>query len=292
MARVLVLGTAGMLGHKAVQRLGNSFEVAGTVRGAHVESWLREAIGDARVYTGVSAEDLGSIERVLDEFRPDVVLNCIGIIKQLKEAKDPIPSISINALLPHQLARLTQARDARLIHFSTDCVFAGTRGGYTEDDQPDAYDLYGRTKLLGEVTGPNCLTIRSSIIGHELRNGLSLVDWFLSQRGGEVQGFTRAIYSGLSTPVMADLVGWLIKNHPDLGGLWQVASEPISKYELLKLIKRVYDLPITVHPQDQFCCDRSLDGTRFRQKTGWVAPSWPDMIAAMHQDYRPVALVA
>jgi dTDP-4-dehydrorhamnose reductase len=292
MTRVLVLGAAGMLGHKLLQKLSNSFEVAGTIRAARVETWLRTAIGDIRIYTGVNASDLAAIEAVIGDSRSDVIINCIGIIKQLKDAKDPIPSISINALLPHQLAKLAKAHGARLIHFSTDCVFSGERGNYREDDRPDADDLYGRSKLLGEIGGLGCLTIRSSIIGHELRNGLSLVDWFLSQRGKEIKGFDRAIYSGLPTVVMADLVALLIQRYPELDGVWQVSSEPISKFDLLNRIKQVYEVPITIHRDREFFCDRSLDSSRFRARTGWAPAPWADMIAAMHDDFRRPALAA
>ena len=170
----------------------------------------------------------------------------------------------MNALFPHQLARLCGRYDARLIHFSTDCVFSGTRGCYTENDPPDAQDLYGRSKLLGEVVGPGCLTIRSSIIGHELRAGMGLLEWFMAQRGNQVRGFANALYTGLTTPAMSDLVARAASEWPDLDGLWQVASEPISKYDLLGIVNRVYGLGITIERDAEFHCDRRLDGGRFR----------------------------
>ena len=210
------------------------------------------------------------------------MLNCIGIIKQSKAASDPLPSIAINSLLPHQLAQMAAARGARLIHFSTDCVFSGRRGNYVEDDEPDPVDLYGRSKLLGEVTAPNGLTLRTSIVGRELREHLGLIDWFLSQRGGRINGYARALYSGLTTLAAADLVAWLIRAHPALQGLWQVSGEPISKFDLLQIVKRVYGLDIEIAPDRHFVCDRRLDSTRFRKHTGWRPPSWDHMIAAMH----------
>jgi dTDP-4-dehydrorhamnose reductase len=283
--RLLVLGAGGMLGHKLIQRLRHQFEIAGSIRATEPDSELATALPKVRLFGGVSAEDLSAVERVLDTYRPQAVVNCIGIIKQTAEAKDPVPSITINALFPHQLGRLCVARNARLIHFSTDCVFSGARGMYTETDPPDAQDLYGRTKLLGEVTGPGCLTIRSSIIGHELRGRLGLLAWFMSQRGGRTRGFANALYTGLTTVAMSDLVASALSQWPDLDGLWQVASDPISKYDLLGIVNRVYDLGIEIDRDTEFHCDRRLDGSRFRQRTGWSAPPWQTMIEAMHTDH-------
>jgi dTDP-4-dehydrorhamnose reductase len=282
--RVLVLGAAGMLGHKLLQRLRAEHEAAGTIRDAAPDAGLSRALPGVKLYPGVDASNLASIERALDDWQAQVVLNCIGIIKQSKAASDPLPSIAINALLPHQLAQMAAARGARLINFSTDCVFSGRRGNYVEDDEPDPVDLYGRSKLLGEVTAPNALTLRTSIVGRELRGHLGLIDWFLSQRGGRINGYTRALYSGLTTLAAADLVAWLIRAHPELQGVWQVSGEPISKFDLLQIVKRVYRVDIDIAPDQQFVCDRRLDSTRFRQRTGWRPPSWEDMIAAMHRE--------
>jgi dTDP-4-dehydrorhamnose reductase len=282
--RVIVLGAAGMLGHKLLQRLRAEHEAAGTIRDAAPDAALARALPVVKLYSGVDAGNLASLERALDDWQAQVVLNCIGIIKQSKAASDPLPSITINSLLPHQLAQMAAARGARLIHFSTDCVFSGRRGNYVEDDEPDPVDLYGRSKLLGEVSAPNALTLRTSIVGRELRGHLGLIDWFLSQRGGRINGYVRALYSGLTTLAAADLVVWLIRAHPALQGLWQVSGEPISKFDLLQVVKHVYGLDIEIAPDQQFVCDRRLDSTRFRTHTGWAPPSWEDMIAAMHRD--------
>jgi len=282
--RVLVLGAAGMLGHKLLQRLRTDHEAAGTIRDAAPNAGLSRALPGVELYPGVDASDLASLERAVDDWNAQVLVNCIGIIKQSKAASDPLPSIAINSLLPHQLAQIAAARGARLVHFSTDCVFSGRRGNYVEGDEPDPVDLYGRSKLLGEVAAPNALTLRTSIVGRELRGHLGLIDWFLSQRGGRINGYVRALYSGLTTLAAADLVAWLIRAHPALQGLWQVSGEPISKFDLLQIVKRVYRLDIDIAPDEQFVCDRRLDSTRFRQRTGWRPPSWEDMIAAMHRD--------
>jgi dTDP-4-dehydrorhamnose reductase len=282
--RVIVLGAAGMLGHKLLQRLQADYEVAGTIRESEPDAILRRALSGIELFPSVQANDLSSIERAIDGWKADVVVNCIGIIKQTKAASDPLTSIAINSLFPHQLAHLTAARGVRLLHFSTDCVFSGRRGNYIEDDIPDPVDLYGRSKLLGEVTAPNTLTLRTSIVGRELRGHLGLIDWFLSQRGGRVKGFVRALYSGLTTTAMADLVARLTHAHTKLEGLWQVSGQPITKFDLLQIVNRVYKLGIDIVPDESFVCDRRLDSTRFHKYTGWQSPSWEDMINDMHLD--------
>jgi dTDP-4-dehydrorhamnose reductase len=208
----------------------------------------------------------------------------VGVIKQLPAAKAPIPSISINALFPHRLAQLCQACGARLVHVSTDCVFSGRKGRYTEDDPSDAEDLYGRTKFLGEVAGPGCLTLRTSIIGRELDRRTSLIEWFLSQRGRTVTGYARAIYTGLTTRALSELIGDILERHPDMSGLWHAASDPISKYDLLELVNRALSLGITLQRDESLVCDRSLDSTRLRKAIGYQPPSWPEMVRQLAGD--------
>ena len=282
--RVIVLGAAGMLGHKLLQRLRTDHEVAGTIRDAAPDPTLGRVLSGIRLYPRVEASDLSSLERAIDDWGAQVVLNCIGIIKQIKAAANPLPSIAINSLLPHQLAQITAARGARLIHFSTDCVFSGRRGNYVEDDVPDPVDLYGRSKLLGEVGAPNALTLRTSIVGRELRGHLGLIDWFLAQRGRRVNGYVRALYRGLTTITMAHLIARLVGDHPGLEGVWQVSGNPISKFDLLQIVKRVYRLEIDIGADESFVCDRRLDSTRFRKFTGWRPPSWEEMVNSMHLD--------
>jgi dTDP-4-dehydrorhamnose reductase len=282
--RVIVLGASGMLGHKLLQRMRTNVEIAGTIRDPVPDARLRRVHPSIELYTGVEAGERWSVEHAIDDWRAQVVINCIGITKQSKAASEPLMSIAINSLFPHQLAHMTAARGARLIHFSTDCVFSGQRGNYTENDVPDPVDLYGRSKLLGELSAPNTLTLRMSIVGREVRRHFGLIDWFVSQRGGRVNGYVRALYSGLTTIAAADLVAWLIHAHAALDGLWHVSGEPISKFDLLQIVNRVYQLDIDVAPDEAFLCDRRLDSTRFRKHTGWRPPSWEDMIAQMYMD--------
>jgi dTDP-4-dehydrorhamnose reductase len=285
--KVLVLGASGMLGHKLVQRLGERFEVTGTLRGDPAAAPLHPALRGARLVGGVRAEDPDSVVRVLGDVRPAVVVNALGIVKQKQESREAVPAIVVNALFPHRLAELCRAGGARLVHFSTDCVFSGRQGMYTEDDLPDPVDLYGRTKLVGEVSGPGCLTLRSSIIGRELVAGTSLLEWFRRQRGGTARGYTRAIYSGITTAVMADLVGWLLAEHAGLHGVWHVASEPIDKFALLAQVERTLGWSVRLERDESFVCDRSLDGSRFAARTGWRAPAWKDMIQGLADDPTP-----
>lgn len=287
--KVLILGGSGMLGHKLWQILSPRFDVYATFRRPIAEFEHLGMFDPDRMIGGVHAEDLDSVIAAVRAVRPDVIVNCIGIIKQSSAAKDPIPSITVNALFPHRVGEIARESGARLIHISTDCVFDGTRGGYRESDEATATDLYGRTKHLGEVTAPGCLTIRTSIIGRELEGAHGLVEWFLSQEGSTVRGFRRAIFSGLTTIALSRVIAEIIEHHPSLDGLWQVASEPIDKHDLLTLVKRSCDLAIEIVPDEDFHCDRSLDGSRFRQTTGIDIPSWPAMIADMCNDSTPYA---
>ena len=280
--RVLIFGAGGMLGHKLMQELSADHEVFGTTRGETAA--LEKLRPHGNVITGVSVEDQESIRRAIRETRPDVVVNAIGIIKQLPDSKNVITTLTVNSIFPHRLAELGREFGFRLISVSTDCVFSGSRGNYSEHDVPDAIDLYGKSKNLGEVVGENCLTLRTSIIGHELGTAHSLVDWFLSNRGGEVKGFANAIYSGFPTIVFAAIIDNLIRNRPELSGLYHVSSEPINKYDLLILINEAYAANVKIERDEEFRIDRSLDSTKFRSETGFKPPGWTEMIASMAAD--------
>ncbi len=282
--RLLVLGATGMLGHKLLQRLGDVHETWGTVRGDPGSVQPIPGVAPSRLIGHVSATDPDAIRRTVEQVRADAVLNCIGIVKQIEAAKDAVESIGINALLPHQLSRICSDAEARLIHFSTDCIFSCDAGPHLESDPPNPGDLYGRTKLLGELSEPHCFTIRSSIIGRELARGTGLVEWFIAQRGKRVRGYRNALYTGLTTLAMAEVVRMVLESYPDLSGIWQVSSDPIDKCSLLQIVNRVYGLAIEIDPDDVFCCDRRLDSSRFRAATRWTPLPWPAMIEAMHAD--------
>ncbi|HRQ38295.1 MAG TPA: SDR family oxidoreductase [Chloroflexota bacterium] len=286
--KLLILGGQGMLGHKAFQLLSMHLETYAAFAQTN-GPWTRFPMYQdlTRTVTGVDARQFDSVVEAFAHVRPHVVINCVGIIKQLETAKDPIASLEVNALFPHRLARLCQATRTRLIHISTDCVFSGQKGNYTEEDVPDPVDLYGRTKLLGEVNQPGCLTLRTSIIGRDFVKKVGLLEWFLSKRGQTINGFTHAIYSGLTTQALSIILYELIIHHPDLAGLYQVASQPISKYELLLKIRDALQLDIEVNPSSDFFCDRSLDATLFTQTTSIPIPSWDEMIDTLVADPTP-----
>ena len=285
--RALVLGGAGMLGHKLWQELRGRMETYVTVRQSARSYRPLALFDDARVVEAVDVRAPDDLHRAFATSRPDVVFNAVGIVKQLEQAHDPVASLEINSLLPHRLAALCAAVGARLIHVSTDCVFSGRRGNYSESDDADPVDLYGRTKLLGEGAGPNAVTIRTSMIGREIRTSNGLVEWFLARRGQSVRGYTRAIYSGFTTLELARLLADIAERFPDLRGVWQASSEPISKYELLGLVNDAFGLGTTIEPDTNFVCDRSLDSSRFRSHTGYRPPSWPALVAAMRDDPTP-----
>jgi dTDP-4-dehydrorhamnose reductase len=282
--RVLILGAGGMLGHKVWQVFRDRFDCRAAVR----TRLPLEIFNDERVVDGFDAGDFDGVTRLIAKMHPQVVVNCIGVVKQLAAAHDPIASITLNSLFPHVVARACDEVGARMIHISTDCVFAGTRGNYSEADIPDATDLYGRSKLLGEVTDaqtgvsvPHLLTIRTSIIGRELRTANGLVEWFLSHRGGSVRGFTKAVFSGVTTTTLTQTLATVIEQHPDLHGLYHVAGEAITKYDLLVMLNEAFDAGVAITPDDSVVIDRSLDDTRFRSATGLARPVWPEMIAAL-----------
>jgi dTDP-4-dehydrorhamnose reductase len=283
--RVLVFGATGMLGSSLFRALSadRSLETFGTIRAADGARYFAPELRDALI-PNVHLEGETGLLSAFSIAQPDVVLNCVGIIKQLPNANDHLESLAINASLPHRLAKYCSMVGARLVHFSTDCVFSGKVGQYKEDDFPDAYDLYGRTKLLGEVDYANAVTLRTSIIGHEFTSANSLVDWFLSQ-SGEIKGFRKAIFSGLPTIEVARIVREYVIPTPKLRGLYHLSVDPISKYDLLRLVAKFYKIDTVIIPDDQLIIDRSLNSDRFKMATGFKPKPWPELIKAMHDEY-------
>lgn len=280
--KILVLGASGMIGSTVLRVLSekNDWVVFGTVRDESVKGFFPASIGE-HLRADIDVEHQDSLVRILDQIRPNVVVNCAGLTKHKPEVEDPLISIPINTLMPHRLAGLCKLVGARLIHISTDCVFSGEKGGYIENDFADARDVYGKSKALGEVHYPHTITLRTSTIGHELQSKYGLLDWFLSQEG-RCKGYTRAIFSGLPTVVFAQIVRDVVIPHTELSGLYHVAAKPITKFDLLKLIADVYGKTIDMVPDDKLMIDRSLDAKRFQSATGYVAPEWPDLIKLMH----------
>jgi dTDP-4-dehydrorhamnose reductase len=281
--KVLVLGASGMLGSTVLRFFARAegYAVVGSARSAHALALLPSELHDRMIY-GIDADNVDSLTRLFVTVRPDVVINCIGLVKQLAAADDPLAAIPINSLLPHRLAQLCAIAGARLIHVSTDCVFSGSKGDYRESDAADAKDVYGRSKYLGEVNYPHAVTLRTSIIGHELEGTHGLVAWFLAQKGS-VQGYSRAIFSGLPTVELARVMRDFVIPRPEMCGVYHVSAEPIDKCALLSLVARIYGKSIEIVRDDTLVIDRSLDSTRFRELTGYSAPTWPQLVQAMHE---------
>ncbi len=280
---VLVLGATGMLGHVVADHFVTAgFEVHASIR--------RCSLAD-RLNPGMDLHDYDAtcepVAALVDSIRPNTVVNCIGLVKQLDAASEPLPAIRLNALFPHEAALACEMAGARLVHISTDCVFSGILPigeTYTEENQSDARDLYGLTKYLGEVHAPRSLTLRTSIIGWELERSAGLLEWFVNQRGKQVNGFTRAVFSGLTTHALARVIGWLTREYPQLSGLYHVSSEPITKYDLLLALRDALALDVEIVPVDEPVINRALNSDRLRELTGLVVPSWGEMLTEYERE--------
>ena len=275
--RVLVLGGDGMLGHQFFKTIRAGHVARVTLRrplAAYADFGLFDS---DTAYPDTDVTNFPRVVEVFERFRPDAVVNCIGLVKQRDTAGDIIANLEINALLPQRLAKLCRASAARLIHVSTDCVFSGRKGLYLESDTPDAEDVYGRTKLLGEVSGEGCITLRTSLIGRELARKQGLIEWFLAQKGG-VKGYRNAVFSGLTTVEFSRILKTILEKRPDAQGLYHVSSDPIDKYALLGLVRERFELNTEIVPDDTVRIDRSLDSGKFRKEFGYSPPPWPRLV--------------
>lgn len=276
--RILILGGTGMLGHALWQHFSLHLkDTFVTIRRSRKEYESYGLFNGDNVMDSVDANDFVMLTDIMKRIKPDFILNCIGITKRRKEAEMAVQTISLNALFPHRLVEWGRNNSAKVVNFSTDCVFDGVEGNYTEDSRPNAKDMYGKTKALGEIKGENALTLRSSFIGTELGGGTELLEWFLSQKG-IVKGFKNAIYSGLTTIELSRIVENILINYPRMIGLYNISSDPINKYDLLMLIKEKMQLNMKIVPDEIFHCDRSLDSSKFRKEFDYAPPSWDAMI--------------
>lgn len=279
--RIVILGSSGMLGSALTRYFSQEPDclVTGTVRSKKSIDLLPQNLQENIVW-GIDAINFDTVREFIKAQRPNIVINCVGLVKQLSDANDPLIALPINSLFPHMLARCCAEYGARVIHMSTDCVFSGSKGGYLDNDIPDANDLYGVSKRLGEVDYPNAITLRTSIIGHELNGNRSLVDWFLSKKGS-VKGFSNAVFSGLPTVEIARIIRDYVISNKELRGLYHVSAEPINKYELLSLVADVYGHNTKIIKDTDFKIDRSLNSSRFRNITGFQPLSWDEMVTRM-----------
>lgn len=275
--RILILGGSGMLGHTLLKTLQARHDVRATLH-HQIEYYSQWSLfHDGNSFGAVDLRSPAKLVGVLDQFRPEAVVNCVGLVKQREDAKDALMNLDINATAPHRIASLCRDAGARLIHLSTDCVFSGRKGMYTEKDNADAEDLYGRAKFLGEPDAQHCLTLRTSFVGRELSPKLGLLEWFLAQ-SGPIRGFRRAIFSGFTTLEMSRVIEMLLTEFPDASGLYHMSSEPIDKYTLLKLFQGHFRRPVTIIGDDSLAIDRSLDSSRFRLNFHYRPPGWPAMV--------------
>lgn len=281
--KILILGGSGMLGHRLWMTLSQTHEVWVTVRGDASQFPDDRAFPAVSVRPHVDALVFDEVVRVLSTVRPEVLINCIGLIKQRSLAQDPLSALQVNSLLPHRLSHFCEAANIRMIHFSTDCIFSGKRGNYIESDISDAIDLYGRTKYLGEVSYPHTLTLRTSIVGRELKSRRGLIEWFLSQQG-QISGYQHAIYTGFTTLEMSRIVNDYVISNSALSGIYHVSSEPISKHDLLCIARDAFNHDVEIIPDTEFVIDRSLDSARFRSITNYSPPSWKDMITELSEN--------
>ncbi len=279
--RILILGGDGMLGHQLLINLGAIHDVKVTLPRP------LETYEDYQLFTpenaigSVDVLDMACLEKVIKNVKPQLVVNAVGLVKQRNISTDILANLEVNATFPHRLAQICMSTQIKLIHISTDCVFSGKKGGYLETDFADANDTYGRTKYLGEVGGAGVLTLRTSLIGLELSRKSSLIEWFLRQ-SGEIRGFQKAIYSGFTTKELGRIIAMIATDFADLSGVLQVASNPISKYDLLSRLNELLERSdLTIIADNSFECDRSLDGTRFEKLTGYQTPDWSEMLVEL-----------
>jgi dTDP-4-dehydrorhamnose reductase len=282
---VLILGASGMLGHMLVRVLSPRHRVIGTTSSQYnAESPLAKLLDRESWIGGIDVRSLNQVDELVREIQPDVVINCVGVIKQKMESSNITDAITINSLFPHHLANLCQSQNSRLIHFSTDCVFEGTPGMKMVSDTPNATDLYGTTKRLGEVDYGDSITIRSSIVGAQIVGTESLFQWAISQKGKKIKGFTGALYSGLTTMTMSKVILEIVDNFPQLSGIQQIASEAITKHDLLRKLNAALGLNLDICADNTIIYDRTLDGSEFVERTGVRIPTWDEMITEFAGD--------
>jgi dTDP-4-dehydrorhamnose reductase len=282
--KILIFGATGMLGHKLYQVLSPDNDVVGTIRSGYKTISRYGFMEPTILVPRFDATAPNAAKQVIESIRPDVVVNCIGVINKLVDEVGIPATTYLNAELPHEMYRICQPKGIRLIHISTDCVFSGKKGNYTEDDPSDAEDVYGKTKYLGEVKDPGAITIRTSIIGRELHSANGLLEWFISKHDTQVEGWANAIFSGFPTIHLSRIIAEIITKHPDLSGLYNISTEPISKYTLLSLINKAFGLNIEIKANPVPWEDKSLDSTRFRKATGFSPLPWGKMITELAED--------
>jgi dTDP-4-dehydrorhamnose reductase len=284
--RVIILGVSGMIGHRLFMDMSQKFETFGTLKNDKIFYENNSLFGKKNVVENMDVLNFEVLTGALAAIDPDVIINCVGITKRKKEIENTRRTLYINALFPHKLAEWSKVNNKRIIHFSTDCVFDGKIGNYSEESLTTAKDLYGRTKALGEINYNHALTLRSSFIGRELFSKTELLEWFLSQKGSSIKGYTKALYTGVSTTFLSQIIADIIENHPNLSGIKQLSTEnPISKYELLCLAREAFKCKIEIVPDDTLEIKSTLKGNKLKDALGYTVPSWAKMMNDLARDF-------
>ena len=282
---ILVLGATGLIGNRLVRTLGENHEVFGTTRNKNfIDSKLNFFSKECNWLIDVGPEDFTALEEKIKRIKPNIIVNCLGITKLKSGSTNIQTSILVNALFPHKLSVACRKLNIRLIHLSTDCVFSGSKGKYVESDIPDPIDIYGKTKNIGELINESDLTIRTSFVGREVFTFTNLFEWAIRNRSSSIRAYSKAIYSGLTTLALSEIIKLIIVEQPTLSGLWHVSSEPISKYELLSNLNKELSLDIDIELDESLICDRSLNSKRFREKTKIKVPNWDEMLKEFAKD--------
>jgi len=276
---ILVLGATGLIGNRLVRTLSEDFDVFGTTRQMKFSNpKFYQLLKKDNWLINTDPKKIFELEAKIKKLKPNVIVNCLGITKQKTGEFDIQECVTVNALFPHQLSTICRELDIRLIHFSTDCVFSGQKGNYTEGDIPDPIDTYGRTKVLGDLLNNQDLTIRTSFVGREISSFMNLFEWAIRNKNKKIHAYPNAIYSGLTTLTLSQIIKTIIVNHPKLSGLWHISSEPVSKYELLRNLNKELSLEMDIQKDESFICDRSLNSDSFRKETQIKIPNWSEMI--------------
>lgn len=284
--KIVILGATGLIGHKLLQTVNESeHDAYGIIHGSKMTFANIDFLQSDSIVESVDVLEFDKLHGILHYIQPNVVLNCVGITKRKEDINDPIQAVSVNSLFPHRLANLASEMNFRVIHFSTDCVFNGDIGNYLEESVTTGVDTYGKTKALGEIRYPHTLTIRSSFIGRELAGRTEHLEWLISQNGRTIKGFTHAMYSGVSTIYISRVVLDIIENHPELSGLYQLATpDHISKYDLLCLARDTFHLDIEIVPESDYKIKPTLDGSKLKNAIGLVVPDWQEMMSELAAD--------
>lgn len=279
--KILVFGISGLIGNSLFRMLSMNpdHDVYGTCRDEAIRKYFSNDLQE-RIIPNIDIGNHAYLLNLIERYLPDIVINCIGITKHSSDYDHIAKVIRVNSLWPHELAKFCSVVGAKLIQVSTDCVFSGQCGNYSELDFPDSDDLYGRSKVLGEVTYNKHLTLRISTIGHEIRTSYGLLDWFLSQ-GNSCKGYSRAFFSGFPSVYFAQILSEFVLPRPELKGLYHISADPIDKFSLLKLIALQYGKKIHIQADEAVVINRSLNGSKFSNETGFLCLKWPELIKLM-----------